>query len=74
MAVSNSATDVDLSYNQAHMEKAFYAAEAGAKQGFLDINEDNAWRTGYTSVSILVRAPFRWSPSIQLVSRRWPTP
>jgi len=52
MAVNNSATDVDLSYNQAHMEKAFYAAEAGAKQSFLDINEDNAWRSGYTSVSL----------------------
>jgi hypothetical protein len=52
MALQNTNTEVDLAYNKSHSDKAFYIAEAGAKRAFVDINNDNDWRTGYDSVSL----------------------
>ncbi len=48
LAVSNSNTDIELSYNQSHADNAFYVAEAGAKQAFITLNTDDKWRNGYS--------------------------
>lgn len=50
LALQNTNTEIDLAYNEAHSDKAFYIAEAGAKRAFVDINNDNDWRTGYHTV------------------------
>jgi len=47
MAVDNSSTDVELSYNNMHADRAFYVAEAGAKQAFAMIQADRTWNDGY---------------------------
>ncbi len=47
MSVERANTDLDISYNQANEEKAFYVAEAGIERAIVDLNENNAWRTGY---------------------------
>ncbi len=47
MAVDNSSTDVELSYNNMHADRAFYVAEAGAKQAFAMILADRTWNHGY---------------------------
>ncbi len=47
-AVRTSNTDVDLSFNQAHAENAFYIADAGAKRAVAEIMADNTWATGFT--------------------------
>ena len=47
MSVNRSTTDIDLSYNQLHEDKAFYVAEAGAQRALAEMNNDNAWRTGF---------------------------
>ncbi len=51
MAIQNSNTDVDLAFNRSHSDKAFYVAEAGAKRAFVELNQDNLWRTGYDTVA-----------------------
>ncbi len=50
MAIDNSNTDIDLSYNQSAVDAAFYNAEAGAKRAFVTVNDSNDWRAGYNSV------------------------
>lgn len=50
LAIQNTNTEIDLAYNEAHSDKAFYIAEAGAKRAFVDINNDNDWRTGYDTI------------------------
>ncbi len=50
MAIQNTNTEIDLAYNKTHSDKAFYIAEAGAKRAFVDINNDNEWRSGYSDV------------------------
>jgi hypothetical protein len=44
-------TDIDLSFNRHHYDQAFYVAQAGAKQAFVELNHDNFWRTGYSNVA-----------------------
>ncbi len=51
LAIENSNTDVELSYNQLHSDQAFYVAEAGAKQAYSMISADRTWNTGYTDES-----------------------
>ncbi len=51
MAIDNSTTDVDLSYNQSAADAAFYNAEAGAKRAFVTIDNDVDWRAGFSAVS-----------------------
>lgn len=51
MAVNRSTTDVELSFNQQHEEKAFYIAEAGAKLAYYKLDEDLEWRDGYNDVN-----------------------
>jgi len=50
MAVKNSNTDVDLSFNHINSEKTFYIAEAGAMRAVTELNNDGSWRTGFASV------------------------
>jgi len=47
MSVNRSTTDIDLSFNSLHEDKAFYVAEAGAQRALAEMNNDNAWRTGF---------------------------
>ncbi len=47
MSVNRSTTDIDLSFNSLHEDKAFYVAEAGAQRALAELNKDNAWRTGF---------------------------
>jgi hypothetical protein len=50
MAVHTAQTDIELSFNQLHYDKAFYVAEAGLKQAFLKLNENNQWDSVYTGL------------------------
>jgi len=50
MAVKTAQTDIDLTFNQLHSDKAFYVAEAGLVQAFATLNNDNDWNTGYANV------------------------
>lgn len=50
MAVRTSNTDMDLTFNQINSDKSFYIAEAGAKRAFVELNNNNYWRTGYSDV------------------------
>src|SRR3990172_427715 len=52
MSVDRSNTDLELSYNQLHEEMAFYLAEAGVERATYEINENNAWRTGYDKLAL----------------------
>ena len=52
MSVDRSNTDLELSYNQLHEERAFYLAEAGLERAVFEINEDNAWRDGYDKLAL----------------------
>ena len=47
MSVNRSTTDIDLSFNSLNEDKAFYVAEAGAQRALAEMNNDNAWRTGF---------------------------
>lgn len=47
MSVNRSTTDIDLSFNALNEDKAFYVAEAGAQRALAEMNNDNAWRTGF---------------------------
>jgi len=47
MSVNRSTTDIELSFNQLHEDKAFYLAEAGTQRALAELNNDNAWRTGF---------------------------
>jgi Tfp pilus assembly protein PilX len=51
MAVNTSNTDIDLSFNQINADKALYIAEAGAKHAFIELNNDNGWRTGFSNLT-----------------------
>ena len=51
MSVNRASTDIDLSYNQIHSEKAFYIAEAGIKKAVAEIEQDINWSNGFTDVS-----------------------
>lgn len=52
MSVNRSNTDMEMSYNQLHEEMAFYLAEAGMERAVFEINQDNAWRTGYNKLAL----------------------
>jgi hypothetical protein len=52
VAVNESTTDVQLSFNQMHEEQAFYLAEAGAQRALVQLNIDDDWRDGYISVAM----------------------
>jgi len=47
MAAKNSNTDIDLSFNQAHFDGAFYLADAGAKRAINELSADSDWRDGF---------------------------
>jgi len=51
MAVTNSTTDMDLSYNNLHNDEAFYVAEAGGHRAVSQLIEDKTWRDGYSDIS-----------------------
>jgi len=52
MTVSETSTDVELSFNQMHEEQAFYVAEAGAQKALSQLNKDNDWRDGFDQVTL----------------------
>ncbi len=52
MAVNRSNTDMDMSYNQLHDEKAFYTAEAGIERALAKLNDDRSWDSGYVDQEI----------------------
>ncbi len=52
ISVDRSNTDIELSYNQLHEERAFYLAEAGLERAVTSINADNAWRDGFVDQSL----------------------
>ena len=47
MSADRATLDIDLSYNQLHSEKAFYAADAGIKHAVTVLNDSADWRTGF---------------------------
>jgi len=51
LSIENSTTDVELSYNCVNADRAFYVAEAGAKQAYALIQADPTWRAGYNNES-----------------------
>lgn len=51
MAVNNSNTDMELSFNSQNSGKAFYIAEAGAKRSLSQINNNPGWDSGYANIS-----------------------
>jgi hypothetical protein len=46
MSADRATLDVELSYNQLHSERAFYAADAGIKHAVRILNDSMDWRTG----------------------------
>ncbi len=50
VAVDTAQTDMDLSFNQVHANQSFYVAQAGLIRAYNEINNDNAWTTGYLSI------------------------
>jgi hypothetical protein len=48
MAANQSRDETNMSFNQMHSDQAFYIAEAGARHAFVEINDDNLWRTGFS--------------------------
>ncbi|MFC1475099.1 PilX N-terminal domain-containing pilus assembly protein [Candidatus Zixiibacteriota bacterium] len=49
-AVDQATTEVDISYNQLHKEKAFYIAEAGLKRALAEISANPYWDSGFVNV------------------------
>lgn len=47
MSVNRSTTDIDLSFNSLHEDKAFYIAEAGLHRAMVELNANGSWRNGY---------------------------
>jgi len=47
MSVNRSTTDIDLSFNSLHEDKAFYIAEAGLHRAMVELNANSSWRNGY---------------------------
>lgn len=52
MSANRATLDVELSYNQLHTEKAFYAADAGIKHAVAVLNDSINWRTGFANRDI----------------------
>ena len=52
MALNRSTTDVELSYNQLHDEKAFYTAEAGIERARAILENDRAWDSGFVNAAL----------------------
>ena len=52
MSVNRATVDIDLSYNQANSDKAFYAAEAGILRAYTTMNDSTSWRAGFTDEQI----------------------
>jgi Tfp pilus assembly protein PilX len=51
IAINTANTDIDLSFNQLHHDRAFYVAEAGIQRAHAQLIEDNYWTTGYSDVA-----------------------
>ncbi|MDF1545954.1 MAG: hypothetical protein P1R58_12745 [bacterium] len=51
MSLDRSTTDVELTYNQLHVEQSFYVADAGTKYTLAKLIEDPYWRGGFTDKS-----------------------
>ena len=52
MSVNRATVDIDLSYNQANSDKAFYAAEAGILRAYTTMNDSTSWRAGFADEQI----------------------
>ncbi len=52
ISVDRSNTDIELSYNQLHEERAFYLAEAGLERAVTSINADYSWRDGFVDQAL----------------------
>jgi len=52
MAVNTSTTDIDLSFNELHGDKAFYIAEAGVRRAYAELKNDKTWTSGFSAVSL----------------------
>ncbi|MCH7879142.1 MAG: hypothetical protein IH914_07505 [candidate division Zixibacteria bacterium] len=52
MSVNRATVDIDLSYNQANTDKAFYAAEAGIVRAYTKMNDSISWRVGFANQQI----------------------
>lgn len=48
MAIENSQTESELSFNKVHSDEAFYVAQAGARRAYTELAADYTWRTGFT--------------------------
>ncbi len=51
MSINTSNTDMELSFNNENSGKAFYIAEAGAKRGLAEMNNNPGWTAGYVDIS-----------------------
>jgi len=52
MAVDFSTTDVEVSFNQQHEEKAFYAAESGVERAMAVLKTNPNWRAGFVNQTV----------------------
>ena len=50
MAVKDTNTSLDLSFDRFHSDESFYIAEAGAKRAFVTIKDNPAWDSGYANI------------------------
>ena len=51
MAIKSSVTESELSFNQIHLDKAFYISQAGARRAFAKLCEDTSWTVGFLNVA-----------------------
>lgn len=52
MAINQSSTEVDVSFNKVRQEQSLHVAEAGLSQALAALNADSAWRTGYAKQTL----------------------
>ncbi|MCK4518314.1 pilus assembly PilX N-terminal domain-containing protein, partial [Candidatus Babeliales bacterium] len=51
MAINSSVSESELSFNQVHLDKAFYIAQSGARRAFAKLCEDTSWTVGFLNVA-----------------------
>jgi hypothetical protein len=51
MAVRNSVSESDLSFNQIHSDQSYYIAQAGARRAFSELRTDPTWTAGFSEVN-----------------------
>lgn len=52
MAITQSSTEVDVSFNKVRQEQSLHVAEAGLSLALAALNADTAWRTGYANQAL----------------------